>query len=64
MYYMEYKTLEGDMQKLGKAYADYLNGLEWNESDETARHYADEFIDEVSEILDRYVFCVDPDYLR
>lgn len=64
MYYMEYKTLEGDMQVLGKAYADYLNGMEWSESEETEKRYTDEFVDEVSEVLERYVFAVDPAMMR
>lgn len=63
MYYSEYKTLTGDMQSIAKSYADYLNALEWCESQENERRFTDEFVAEVSEVLDRYVFGVNPDRL-
>lgn len=63
MYYSEYKTLTGDMQSIAKSYADYLNALEWCESQENERRFTDEFVAEVSDVLDRYVFGVNPDRL-
>lgn len=61
MWYSEYKTLTGDVQSLAKSYADFCNAMEWCESKENANRFKDEFIDEVSEVLDRYIFSVDPD---
>lgn len=63
MYYSEYKTLTGDMQTIAKAYADYCNAMEWCESNENAIKFGEDFIDEISDVLDRYVFTVDPDRL-
>ncbi len=63
MYYQEYKTLNGDLHELAKCYADYLNALEHCDSVENERRYSDEFLVQVSDILDGHVFAIDPDLI-